>query len=106
MVRQSEPRVGTTEMSAPRDEQAFQRELAIYRYVTALDAGDLENLEMVLQAALTDLELADTIAQINLSYQEELVLAPPAEEAAFVRQLVRKHFQSALAADHIAEESA
>jgi hypothetical protein len=98
--------MGTIEMSVPMSEQAFQRELAIYRYVAALDAGDLEGVEAVLHAAIADPELAEAVAEINLSYQEELLLAPPAEDAAFVRELLRKHFHSAFADEEPAEEPA
>lgn len=51
--------------------QNYQRELAIHRYIQALERGDLDGVGEVLDAALHDPELDRIITEINLAYHQE-----------------------------------
>jgi hypothetical protein len=86
-------------MPLPKDPNWFRREATLGRYVSALDGGDLEAVEAVLTAAMDDPELAAALDAVHLAYQEEMQLGPAAQDVALVRELVRKHFQSAFADD-------
>ena len=54
----------------------YEREKAIYRYVTALDNGDMDGVAEVLDLALCDPELERIIEEIDLAYQEEEEITP------------------------------
>ena len=73
----------------------YEREKAIYRYVTALDNGDLDSVAEILELALYDLELARIIEEIDLAYQEEEGITAIASDAAIVRDLIQQHLHSA-----------
>lgn len=75
------------------------RAKAVYRYVQALDQGDMEGVTAVLRDALYDPELSRIIAEVNLAYQEEEQLTPIADDALLIRELIRKHLPSAFEAD-------
>jgi hypothetical protein len=75
------------------------REKLIYRYVQAMDQGDVEEIAVVLEVALDDLELDRIITEIDLAYQEEEQLIPIAQEAQLVRELLRQHLPSAFMAE-------
>ena len=60
-------------MSAPRHEQEFQRELAVYRYVAALDAGDPEAAEEF-QCRLAHLRQQVLNLPLNLSLENHSAL--------------------------------
>lgn len=67
------------------------RENAIYRYVRALDNGDLESISHVLELALDDAELDRILIEINRAYEEENI-GILSGDAEFVRMLLNKHF--------------
>ena len=73
----------------------YEREKAIYRYVQALDNGDLDSVAEVLELALCDQELERIIEEIDLAYQEEEGITPTATDAAIVRDLIHQHLHSA-----------
>ena len=74
---------------------SYEREKAIYRYVTALDKGDLDSAAEILELALYDLELARIIEKIDLAYQEEEGITDIATDAEIVRDLIQQHLHSA-----------
>lgn len=67
------------------------RENAIYRYVRALDKGDLESISHVLELALDDAELDRILIEINRAYEEENI-GTFSGDAEFVQMLLNKHF--------------
>jgi hypothetical protein len=73
----------------------YEREKAIYRYVLALDNGDMANVAEVLELALYDSELERIIEEIDLAYQEEDGIAPTATDAVIVQDLIQQHLHSA-----------
>ena len=79
------------------------REKLIYRYVQAMDQGDVEEIAAVLEAALDDPELDRIITEIDLAYQEEEKLIPIAQEAQLVKALIREHLPSAFQAEEVEE---
>ena len=74
---------------------SYEREKAIYRYVIALDNGDLDSVAEILELALYDLELARVIEEIDLAYQEEEGIIDIATDAEIVRDLIQQHLHSA-----------
>ena len=84
----------------------YEREKAIYRYVTALDNGDMDSVAKVLELALCDLELAQIIEEIDLAYQEEEGVTPIATDAEIVRDLIQQHLHSAFEKEEINSQSA
>lgn len=70
------------------------RDRMILHYVRALDSGNAEELEIILEAALTDPELDQAIEEINCAYQDELQISSTATDAQVIQALVRKHFPS------------
>lgn len=76
------------------DEDIRKRERLIYRYVSALDEGDI-NAAAVFDAAQNDSELDRLIAEINLAYQDEEALTPLAADANLMRELIRRHLPAA-----------
>lgn len=77
------------------DQETILREKLIYRYVQAMDRGDVDEIAAVLEAALDDPELDRIITEIDLAYQEEEQLTPIAQDAELVRKLLREHLPSA-----------
>lgn len=73
----------------------YEREKAIFRYVQALERGDMEGVAAVLEAASLDPELERIITEINLAYIEEEQLTPIVTDAQIVRDLLRQHLHSA-----------
>jgi len=51
--------------------ETILRERLIYRYVQAMDRGDVDGIAAVLKAALGDPELARIITEIDLAFIEE-----------------------------------
>jgi hypothetical protein len=80
------------------DQQNFcySRKQALDRYVQALDAGNFEEIASVLLLAESDAELDRRIAEVNNAYAEELGLAPSAQDAEMVRDLLRQYLPSAV----------
>ena len=76
----------------------YEREQAIYRYVLALDNGDMDGVAEVLKLSLCDRELAEIIEEIDLTYQEEEEVTPIATDAEIVRDLIQQHLHSAFEA--------
>lgn len=64
----------------------------IYRYVTALDSGDLDEIEAVLKAAQLDYDLDRMIAEVNLEYATELGLTKLEEDAKEAATLAEEIF--------------
>ncbi|MGL6339639.1 MAG: hypothetical protein ACRC80_10920 [Waterburya sp.] len=73
----------------------YDRDKAIYRYVTALDHGDLDCVAEILELALWDSELERIIEEIDLTYQEEEGITAIATDVAIVRDLIQQHLHSA-----------
>ena len=87
------------------DRSEIWRAKAVYRYVQALDQGDMDSVAAVLRDALYDPELSRIIAEVNLAYQEEERLTPIADDAHLVRELIRKHLLSAFEAEEPEDET-
>ena len=64
----------------------------VYRYVQALDKGDLDEVEMILHAAQHNSELDHMIREVNAEYASELGLTPLAEITTRVQELLEKYF--------------
>jgi hypothetical protein len=64
----------------------------IYKYIQALDSGDLDNIEQILQTAQHNAELDRMIDEINQEYASELGLTPLAQTSAKVQELLEKYF--------------
>ena len=75
--------------------QNWEREKLIHKYVTSLDNGDMDGVAEVLEAACYDSELERIINEIDLHYQEEEGVTPVANDAELVRKLAREHLHSA-----------
>lgn len=77
---------------------AREREVALQRYVNALDRGDDDAIDAVLQLAATDAELCERIGAANDALADELTpqLAPAiASDAQLVEDLARRHLPMA-----------
>ena len=75
--------------------QNWEREKLIYKYVTSLDNGDMGVVAEVLEAACHDSELERIINEIDLHYQEEEGVTPIFNDAELVIKLAREHLHSA-----------
>jgi hypothetical protein len=64
----------------------------IYQYIQALDSGDLDHIEQILQTAQHDVELDRMIGEVNHEYASELGLTPSAQTSAKVQELLGKYF--------------
>jgi len=64
----------------------------IHQYIQALDSGDLDNIEQILQTAQHDAELDRVISEINEEYAAELGLTPLAQTSAKVQEILKKYF--------------
>lgn len=73
----------------------YEREKAIYRYVIALDNGDMDDVAEVLELALYDQELERIIEEIDLAYQEEEGITTISTDAAIIKNLIQQHLHSA-----------
>jgi hypothetical protein len=80
------------------DQENILREKLIYRYVQAMDEGDVAGITGVLEAALADSELDRIITEIDVAYQAEEKLRPIAQEAQLVRELLGQHLPGAVEA--------
>src|SRR4051812_27711951 len=76
-----------------------RRELAVARYVWALDEGDLDALTVVLQEAEIDALLDDQLAGVTEALHAEAGLPPAVDQARLVRRLLRQHLPSAFPSD-------
>lgn len=68
----------------------------VYRYVTALDTGDLDEIETILKVAQNDTRLDQIISEINQTYAEEMGLTPMAQAIEKVRRIVAQFFNDPL----------
>jgi hypothetical protein len=73
----------------------YEREKAIYRYIQALDNGDMDGVAKVLELALYDSELERIIEEIDLAYAEEDGITPIATDARIIKDLIHQHLHSA-----------
>jgi hypothetical protein len=64
----------------------------IYQYIQALDSGDLDHIEQILQTAQHDAEMDRMISEINEEYASELGLTPLAQTSVKVQELLEKYF--------------
>lgn len=72
----------------------------INQYIHALDSGDLDNIEQILQTAQHDAELDRLIGKINEEYASELGLTPLAKTSLKVQEFLEKYFtQEEMAVD-------
>jgi hypothetical protein len=66
----------------------------VYRYVSALDTGNLDEVEKILQVARNNAELDRIIIEINRAFAEEMGLTPIAQAVEKVRSMVAQYFSS------------
>jgi hypothetical protein len=71
------------------------RERALYLYANALDRGDFAAIDIILDEATRDAELEQMIFELHHAYQDDLA-NDHADDAAQVRNLIRKHLPSGL----------
>ncbi len=64
----------------------------INQYIRALDSGDLDNIEKILQTAQHNAELDRLIGKINEEYASELRLTPLAKTSMKVQEFLEKYF--------------
>ncbi len=83
----------------PTQTERAQREKMLLRYIRALDEGDMDGVALILEAALADPELDRLLTEVDRGLAEEEGLTPLAVDAQLVRDLARKHFQSAFVED-------
>lgn len=74
-----------------------RREALIQRYARAVDAGDMETIDLVLQAAEGDPELDRLVSEVNQEVHDVAGLGRLAHDAAVVRALLRQHLPSGFA---------
>lgn len=72
----------------------------VYRYVQALDRGDLDEVEIILKAAQQNFELDHLIREVNDEYAYELGFTPLAEMTNRVQELLEKYFVQEDGIDH------
>lgn len=72
------------------------RERVLYQYANALERGDFEIIEKILDEATCDTDLEQMIFELHEAYQDEQESAH-ADDAARVRELIRAHLPSGLA---------
>jgi hypothetical protein len=83
-------------MSLPRNhDHERRRELAVVRYVAALEAGDAEEVGRILAEAESDPELDRLLAGVDSAMHEEAGLPPLADSAQIVRALLMRFLPSA-----------
>src|SRR5579871_3182137 len=75
------------------------RELALHRYIQAVDNGDLEAVLAVLGAALSDPELDRQIALVNEALHDDAGLRELDQDARTVRSLLLHHLPTAAVPD-------
>lgn len=83
------------ERREPRADER-RRELAVARYVDALDRGDFAAVAAVLAEAAADPELDRRLVGVNAALHEEAGLPTFEEHAQTVRQLLWQHLPSAV----------
>lgn len=71
-------------------------ELALHRYIKALDSADFETVAEVLTLAETDPELDRRIAAVNDAIYAEAGLTPREQQAQTVRKLLAQHIPSGM----------
>lgn len=64
----------------------------VYRYVQALDRGDMDEVEMIMKAAQQNSELDHLILEVNAEYAFVLGLTPLSEMTTKVQELLERHF--------------
>ena len=64
----------------------------IYQYIQALDSGDIDHIEYILQMAQHDAELDRVISEVNEEYASELGLTPLVQTSVKVQELLEKYF--------------
>lgn len=80
------------------------REKLIYRYVQALDQGDLDQVADILEQSMNDPELDRAITEINLAIEVEEGLSSLAVDAEKVGNIARKHLHAPAEADTIEDK--
>ena len=71
----------------------------VYRYVTALDGGNLDEIELILKVAQDDAELDRVLSEINQAYAEEMGLTPMSQTFEKVRAIAAQYFGGTLEID-------
>src|ERR1041384_5223814 len=84
---------------SPRPMTQQEREKELYLYSVALEQGDFETIEKVLQVAESDAVFERMLMEVNEVYQAEYEQTAHEEAATLVRQLLREHLLSALPVD-------
>lgn len=77
------------------DKKDILRSKLIFRYVDAMDQGDIDAVSSVLDEALVDPELDRIITEINLNYLEEIETTAIDADAQVVKRLIAQHLPSA-----------
>lgn len=75
--------------------QKYARERLMFRYVNALERGDLETVGVILEQAEQDAELERMILEVNDFYVSEQQEMIDERDAAFVRKMILQHLPSA-----------
>lgn len=75
--------------------EQLAREKTLYMYANALERGDFETLEIILEQAVHDLVLEQMIFELHDAYNDEQETAH-ADDAATVREIIREHLLSGL----------
>jgi hypothetical protein len=74
-----------------------QRDLAVFQYIEALEAGDLSRVEAILLQADADPELFRLIQDVDWALAEEEGLLPQTSNALKIHQLIEQHLTSTFA---------
>jgi hypothetical protein len=76
------------------DRLQFQREKTLYRYTRALDRGDLNTIEQILQEASDDVTLAKMVCEVNEVYHSTDSAEQSESDSALVVELLHQHLPS------------
>jgi hypothetical protein len=80
------------------------RHKAVQNYISALDNGNLDEIQLVIEQAVDDPILDQMLVEINQAVEQEEGLTVFAKDATLVSQLVNKHFDSNDGADEFNEQ--
>lgn len=75
-------------------EQRSTYEKALYRYITALEEGDLDTLAVLFYQAEQDETLAQMIEEVQRMYQTEEDIITSQEDAQFLHQVLERSYES------------
>ena len=81
-------------MNKPLPPEVQRRLRALYHYVTAMESGDLESIASLLRAAEQDAVLDRMFQEIDMHYQDQMVVQPG--ELAAVHELTEQLFMQEL----------